>query len=295
MSELLDPKVLMQIKDLSLAAKTAIDGFMSGINHSRIKGPGMEFSQYRSYQPGDDLRMLDWKMYARSDRYYVRESEVDTSIAVRFLIDASASMNHEDGTISKIQYARYLVAALAYLAHLQSDAVGLYVFQNGGLFSMAPRQDYQHLARFFYQLEQIHPAGKFTEPMQYQEIYAGSRIRELLIVVTDLYEQNQEIMRLLEALNAMKHEVIVFHLMGKNELELDYKGYTTLEDLETGETIRIDSQQARKAYQEKLDNYLKAIRTNLLDRQISYRLISLDQPLDQALRDFLIRRNKLKV
>src|ERR1700712_6075901 len=99
----LDPKVLMTIKDLSLVAKTVVDGFMIGLNKSTVKGPGLEFSQYRSYQPGDDLRWLDWKMFARSDRYYIRESGIETSISVRFLIDASASMNHADGDISKIQ------------------------------------------------------------------------------------------------------------------------------------------------------------------------------------------------
>ncbi|MEO7531847.1 MAG: DUF58 domain-containing protein, partial [Sediminibacterium sp.] len=136
MSRLTDPKILMAIKNLPLAAKTTIDGFMSGINKSKVKGPGLEFSQYRSYQPGDDLRWLDWKMYARSDRYYIRESEIETSIAIRFLIDASASMNHADNGIAKIEYARYLAASLGCLANLQNDSVGLYVFQNDQLFSL---------------------------------------------------------------------------------------------------------------------------------------------------------------
>ena len=104
----------MAIKDLKLAAKTTIDGFMIGINNSTLKGPGLEFSQYRSYQPGDDLRWLDWKMFARSDRYYVRQSEIETSISVRFLFDASNSMNHRDGDFSKTDYAKYLTASLAY-------------------------------------------------------------------------------------------------------------------------------------------------------------------------------------
>jgi uncharacterized protein (DUF58 family) len=134
---MLDPKVLMTIKDLPLLAKTVVDGFMNGFNKSTVKGPGLEFSQYRSYQPGDDLRWLDWRMFARSDRYYIRESEVETSISVRFLVDASASMNHDDNGVKKIDYARFLTASLAYLANLQGDAVGLYVFQDGGLFSLS--------------------------------------------------------------------------------------------------------------------------------------------------------------
>lgn len=294
MSNLLDPKVVMAIKDLSLAAKTVVDGFMTGVNKSSIKGPGLEFSQYRSYQPGDDLRWLDWKMYGRSDRYYIRESEVETSISVRFLIDASGSMNHEDRGYKKIDYARYLAASLAYLANLQGDATGLYVFKDGGLFSLASRQDFQHLARMFYQLEMIRAGGEFTKPIHYKDIYTGSKKRELLIFITDLYEQNGEIMQLLDTLTALKNEVIVFQLMGKNELDLDFRGYSALEDLETGETIKIDISAAKKTYQDKLEKHLSALRMELLDRQIYYRLIRMDEPLDQALRDFLNQRNKLR-
>jgi uncharacterized protein (DUF58 family) len=294
MSKLLDPKILMAIKDLSLAAKTVVDGFMTGINKSSIKGPGLEFSQYRSYQPGDDLRWLDWKMYGRSDRYYIRESEVETSISVRFLIDASGSMNHADGGITKIDYARYMAASLAYLANLQGDAIGLYVFNEDGLFSLASRQDFQHLARLFHQLEGINAGGKFTKPIHYKDLYSGSGKRELLVFITDLHEQNGEIFQLLDTITALKNELIVFHLMGKNELDLDYKGYTAVEDLETGETVKIDATSSKKYYQGNLEKYLSQLRMNLLERKINYKLVSMDQPLDQALRDFLNQRNKIR-
>lgn len=292
MSRFLDPKILMAIKDLSLAAKTTIDGFMIGINSSTLKGPGLEFSQYRSYQPGDDLRWLDWKMYARSDRYYVRESEIETSISVRLLIDASNSMNHREGAYSKMDYARYLAASLAYLASKQGDATGLYVLQNNDLFSLASKNDHQHLARLLFRLESIEPSGTFTDPIHYKEIFAGAQRRELLIVITDMYQQNQEIFTLLNSLASLKHELIVFHIMGKNEMNLDYKGYTSLEDLESGQTIRIDASQVA-AYKLKLDAHITFIKTFLHDRNIVYRLLTMDQPLDEALRDFLNQRNKL--
>ena len=255
----------------------------------------MEFSQYRTYQPGDDLRWLDWKMFARSDRYYIRELEVETSISVRFLIDASASMNHEDGDFKKIVYARYLAASLGYLANLQGDALGLYVFQNGSLFSLPSRQSHQHLNRFFFQLENTEPAGKFTEAIHYKEIFAGAQRKELLIFITDFYQQNEEISKLLELLAALKHEIIVFHILGRNELELDYKGYSSFEDLETGERIQINSIQMQNLYKERLQEYLSKLRTNLLNKSIFYRMITMDQPLDVALRDFLNQRNKLRV
>ncbi|MDB5090790.1 MAG: hypothetical protein JWR09_4784 [Mucilaginibacter sp.] len=288
---LLDPKVLMTIKNLPLLAKTVIDGFMNGFNKSTVKGPGLEFSQYRSYQPGDDLRWLDWRMYARSDRYYIRESEVETSISVKFLIDASASMNHFDGTLKKIDYARFMAASLAYLANLQGDAVGLYVFKDSGLFSLASKPDPQHLQRLYYQLEKIEPAGTFTQPIHYKELFAGSGRKELLVLITDLYQPDGEINRLLDSLAALKHEIIVFHLMGQNELDFDYKGYSALEDLETGEVIEVGPQ-AKKQYQEALQAHLEKTKMQLLGKNIFYSVISTSQPLDKALRDFLVQRNK---
>jgi len=288
----LDPKVLMTIKDLQLLAKTVVDGFMNGFNKSTVKGPGLEFSQYRSYQPGDDLRWLDWKMYARSDRYYIRESEVETTISVRFLIDASASMNHNDNGVKKTDYARFLAASLAHLANLQGDSTGLYTLSNGVLFSLASKADPQHLQRLFYQLDKIEPAGTFTKPVNYKELFTGTGRKELLVFITDMYQENGEISRLLESLAALRHEIIVFHLMGQNELDLDFKGYGALEDLETGETISINTEQEKEQYQETLEKHLSAIRMELLGKRIFYRMISTAQPLDEALRDFLVQRNK---
>jgi uncharacterized protein (DUF58 family) len=279
---MLDPKVLMTIKDLPLLAKTVIDGFMNGFNKSTVKGPGLEFSQYRSYQPGDDLRWLDWRMFARSDRYYIRESEVETSISVRFLIDASASMNHDDNGVKKIDYARFLAASLAYLANLQGDSVALNVFKDGDLFSLPSKPDPQHLQRLYYHLQQAH----------YKELFAGTGRKELLIFVTDMYQANEEINNLLTTLAALKHEIVVFHLMGQNELDFDFKGFSTLEDLETGETIQVNAQRAKATYQEKLQQYLATIKSDLLGKHIAYKMVSTARPLDEALREFLMQRKK---
>lgn len=294
MSRLLDPKIIMAIKNLPLAAKTTVEGFMSGINKSKVKGHGLEFSQYRSYQPGDDLRQLDWKMYARSDRYYIRESEIETSISIRFLIDASASMAHEDQGISKMAYAKYIAASLGYLANLQNDSVGLYVFKNSELFWLPAKKDHQHMSRFYYQLETIEPKGSFTEPINYKEIFSGAHKKELLVFITDMYQEDEEIIQLLDALSLMKHEIIVFHVMGNNEMELDYKGYTSLQDLETGEVVPVESGGLKESYTRKLENHLSGLRSQLLDRGIFYRVVNMQQPVDQLLRDFLNQRIKLK-
>jgi len=293
MSRLLDPKTILAIKDLQLAARTTIEGFMSGINKSSIKGEGLEFSQYRSYQPGDDLRQLDWKAYARSDRYYIRESEVETSISVRFIIDASGSMNHEDNGYTKIEYAKYLAASLAWLAALQGDAVGLYVLQEQNLFSIDSKRDYQHMARLYYQLENITAAGMTTKPVHYNSIFSASGKKELVVFITDLYEQDKELFDVLDSLAVMKNEIIVFHLMGDNELTFDYNDYAALEDMETGKVVKINARRDNSTYKEQVEKHLAAVRMQMLNKNFFYRLLNMREPVEQALRDFLKQRSKL--
>jgi len=294
MSRLLDPKILLGIKNLQLAAKATIDGFMSGINKSSVKGQGLEFSQYRSYQPGDDLRQLDWKLYARSDRYFIRESEVETSISIRFVIDASGSMNHSDNGYSKLAYAKYLVASLAWLADLQGDAAGLYVLQEQGLLSMDAKRGYQHMNRFYHQLENLVAAGGMTPPEHYRNVFSSVPKKELVVFVTDLYESDAEIFKVLDNLAMMKHEVIVFQVAGDNELEFDYAGYTALEDLETGKVVKINAGRDAAVYKQAMEQHLEQVKMKMLGRHFFYRLLNMRLPVELALRDFLKQRSKLR-
>ena len=290
----IDPKVLATIKDLPLLAKTVVEGFLAGQNQSLRRGAGLEFSQYRSYQPGDDLRQLDWKMFARSDRYYIREAEVDTNITVRFIVDGSASMAHEDvNGLTKMDYARFLVASLAYLATLQGDAVGLYVLNEDQLINLTPRSDNMHLQRFWHQLSEIKPKGRFPDSKTAANLFTDRRQKEVTVFLTDLYEHEEEIKDLLYKLGAQRHELLLFHLMSRNELDFSFAGNLTFEDLETGQTMQVGAESQREPYLARLQQWLSQTEKDILNHQIAYDLFVTDEPLDKALRTFL--KNRLLV
>ena len=289
--KLLSPEILHGLRNLSLAARQAAEGFLNGAHASRRHGPGMEFSQYRPYQPGDDLRQLDWRLAARSDRYYLRESEVDTSLTIHLLLDASASMNHrDDNGLTKLDYARLLLAALAYLAQQQGDAVGLTILGPSGLRHLPPRADARQLPRIYHALETAEAAGRFPSAATLAPLTAR-RQRALTVCVSDLYEENAEISALLTRLRAVSGDVLLLHLMAHNELNFSHKGAVTFRDLETGQTLQLDADQQRPAYQQQLQQWLRDTAQTARRQGFDYHQISSAEPLDQAIREFLRRRN----
>lgn len=299
--DLLKPALLNSVDGLVLLSKMIIGGYLFGQNQSIRTGQGQVFRQYRSYQPGDDLRLLDWKMYARSGRYFVKESEIETNISVKFVIDASASMLHEDlnkvnnTRLRKIEFARLMATTLAHLALEQGDTIGLYAMNESQLVQLSPRQHRQHLHRFVYELLQINAVGVFPQvndnPLLYHN-QGGNK--EMIVFVSDMYEHSGEIYKTLEQLSTVRNEVLFFHLMGQNELELNYKGTLTLEDLETGQRVQVDSNKIRKQYKAQLHQHLEKIKGQMFDLEISYNLFSMGDPLDKALNDFLMRRQRLQ-
>lgn len=289
----IDPKILSGIKSLPLLAKTVIDGFMSGSNKSILRGEGIEFSQYRSYQPGDDLRSLDWKMFARSDRYYIRESQVEASVNVRFILDASASMGHTDDGLKKIDYAKFIIASLAYLAYLQGDAVGMSIAQEPRPLRMEPGQSFQHLNNLWHQLENCNPAGTITGEGGHAGLFSGNQKKELIILLTDFYESGGALTSLVDVCRRRKNEVLVFHLLGKNEMTFSYPDNASLEDLETGKQVQVNRAAMQKNYGANLNTFLTSTRSALLSRQVAYHLFTMDQPLELAIKEFLLMRKRL--
>ena len=291
--QLLKPEIIKSVSGLALIARVIVDGYLNGLNHSRRVGAGMEFSQYRGYEPGDDLRSLDWKMLARSGRYYIKQSEVETNISVKFILDASNSMLHMENGLEKIDFARVLIASLAYLSQNQGDAIGLFALNDKKFHSIYPKVQKQHYNRLLLELINIKSEGKWPTDSTATEKLHDRRHKELIFFITDMYEQSDELTSLIKRLKTSRNEVVVFHLMGKNEMEFDYKGTVTFEDLETGSRVKVDAKEARKNYLESLDIKLKQNRETMLSNGITYHLFRMDEPIAVALQAFLKKRNNL--
>jgi uncharacterized protein (DUF58 family) len=290
LKELFKPEIINTINGLDLIARIIVEGFMSGSNRSQAIGIGQEFSQYRGYEPGDDLRLLDWKMYARSERYVVKLSEIETNITIKFIVDASHSMSYSEEGISKLQYAKVMVAALGYLARKQSDAIGLYGVNDKSLEVVQPRFESQQFMRFVNALVNLKSEGHWGQKTEPLIDHTG---KEMIVFVTDLYDQDKDLISFISRLKTSRNEVIVFHLIGKAERQLSFEGAYTFEDLETRSRVKVDTAIKQKEYKILVDRWIKETRNLLLEKNISYSLISLDEPVENTLRNFLKTRKAL--
>ncbi len=290
--ELLKPEVLNTVSGLELFARVVVEGFMSGSNKSQTVGAGQEFSQYRSYQPGDDLRQLDWKMFARSERYYIKQAEIETNITVKFMLDASHSMAYSEEGISKLQYAKIMTAALAYLARKQSDTFGLYAVNDKHVTVVQPRFEQQQFIRFLNELILLNPSGNWSHSPGIQQLF-DHHGKEMIVFMTDLYDDAEDLQQFIARLKTPRNEVIVFHLMGRHEAEFDFDGSFTFEDLETGVRTKADTNLQKKEYSQRLTKWLTASRGWMLEKQINYQLVYFNDPVDAVLRKFLTVRKSL--
>jgi uncharacterized protein (DUF58 family) len=291
--QLFKPSIINSISGLSLIARVIVDGYLSGLNKSRRVGVGHEFSQYRGYESGDDLRLLDWKMFARSGRYYIKQSEIDTHISVKFIVDASKSMVYSEDGLSKIDFVKILSASLAHLAQEQGDAIGLYALNNKHLISLQPLVQKQQYKRFLHELIQMKGDGIWpSNTVNFDKFHDKSR-KELVFFMTDMYEYDEELTTLIKSLKTKRNEVVVLQIMGKKELQFNYKGLVVFEDLETGAKVKVDAKEAKSTYLSELNTMMTTTKDMLLSNNIGYQLFSLDDPLGEALQLFLKQRSFL--
>jgi uncharacterized protein (DUF58 family) len=284
----LDPKLLASISDLALLARTVVDGFMHGQHRSLRKGSSMDFAQHRSYQPGDDLRRVDWRVLGRTDRYYVKEFEADTNASVIFALDSSESMSFGSTKVKKYDYGRYLIASLAWLTQHQGDRVGLATF-TGDLVDVVPASS-RHLQLLLHTLARSKATGAGHLTTAIERLSHMVTRPSIIVLVTDCYEQAEALGKAADALRMRGHDVIVFHLVDPAERDFPFTAATTFQDLETKARLPLRPDDLRTKYKALIAEHWAAITKRFVASGADYVRIDTDQPLDRALHAYLDRR-----
>jgi uncharacterized protein (DUF58 family) len=291
MQRFLDPAVLAGISSLDLLAKTVVDGFVAGLHRSPDFGFSQEFAEYRAYVPGDDLRHVDWNLFARTERCYLKRYRGETNSQLVLLLDASNSMQYTSGPPKKMDYARFLAASLFYLAiRNQRDAAGLIVFDDEVREYVRPSTRQGQLARLFAGLEQAEPRARtdFGKPLRhFQELLHR---RGIAIVISDFYEEPEKIVRAIEPLRFHGNDVVLFHILDPEEIRPVLKGPALLVDLETDQEIEVIPEYTKTTYRAKMEAHIEQLRSRTRGAGMDYRLLVTDQPLDEALREYLSLR-----
>jgi uncharacterized protein (DUF58 family) len=290
-SRFLDPAVLGSISGLDLVAKTVVDGFVAGLHRSADFGFSQEFAEYRAYAPGDDLRHVDWNVFARTERMYLKRYRGETNSQLTLLLDASNSMTFTSHAVSKMNYVRYMAAAIFYLAiRKQRDAAGLLVFDDEVREYIRPSTRQGQLPRLLAALELAEPRARtsFEKPMQHLQAFL--RRRGIVVIFSDFYESPAAIIRAIEPLRFHGNEIVLFHVLDPKELRPDLGGASVLVDLETGARMEVTADYALREYRQKIEAHVDALREGARRAGMDYELLVTDRPLDAVLRQYLTLR-----
>lgn len=290
----LDPKVLSNLRGLDLVARLVVEGFMTGLHKSPYHGFSVEFAEHRQYMPGDPFKHVDWKLYGKSDRFYVKIFEEETNLRAHILLDESASMGYASGDrLSKFQYSSFLAAALAYLMLMQQDAVGLLTFRDRIEKVIPPRSARGHLRLILAELERSRPAS--TTAMGTALEYLAERVkrRGLVILISDLMDDPARVIRGLKHFRHRQHEVVVFHVLDPYEIEFPFREETGFVDLETGRELMTQPWEIAEEYKRKFGEWSQAYQRACLENQIEYVRLSTETPYDTALLRYLEKRKRL--
>ena len=288
----LDPAVLVRIRDLELVARSVVQGFVNGLHRSPYLGVSVDFAEHRPYMPGDDIRRIDWRVFARSDRFYVKEFEADSNSNFLLLLDVSRSMRFASGSVSKLDYGRCLAACLAYFARGQRDRVGLVTFDREVVDYVPPAA--KHLDVVLHTLDRIperEGRGELLRPLL--RAAESSRRRGILVLISDLYEDPDTALRAVRALQHKGSDLIVFQVLDPAELEFPYETAANYEDLETGERMPIVPEYVRTQYQRLVKEHVATLQRLFGENRIDHTLLDTRTPLDVALFRYLSRRERL--
>jgi len=289
----LEPQALARVKNLSVVARGVVEGFISGLHSSPYKGFSVEFAEHREYTAGDDPRHLDYRMLARTDRLYIKQYEEETNMRVQILLDTSGSMGYGyDGKLTKLQYACYLTAVLSYLMTRQQDSVGLTTFDTAVRLDMPARSSPRHFNEMMRQLEAIEPGAETDIAATLHKLANRFKRRCLIVLISDLYDEPDEVLRALHHFRHRRHEVIVFHMLDKAEIEFPFRELVAFHDLETKQQIQVDPSYVRDAYRRQIEEFIAGYRRACAESQIDYVMTDTTVPYDFMLSRYLAKRNR---
>jgi uncharacterized protein (DUF58 family) len=287
----IDPTILARIKDLELVARTVVDGFISGLHRSPFLGLSIDFAEHRAYMPGDDIRRIDWRVFARTDRFYVKEYEADTNANFSVVLDVSRSMDYQSQGVTKLEYAKFLTASLTYLSMKQRDRVGLITFADN-LVNIVPPSA-KHFETVLHTLDRLEssPRGEFAGPLL--KVAESLNRRSILVIISDLYDRPDAIVEAVNGLRFRGNDVAVFHVLDPAEIAFSFDEAGSFEDLETGERIAIVPDQLREEYQERVRRHRAELSKRFGENRIDYAFFDTTMPLDHALFAYLSNRQRL--
>ena len=290
----LDPAVLNEIAGLDLIAKTVVDGFISGLHRSPDFGFSQEFAEYRSYTPGDDLRHVDWNVFARTEKAYLKRYRGETNTTLMVLLDASASMGFGSTAVSKFDYAKFLASALVYLAHLQRDSAGLIVFHDDVANFIRPSARQGQLMRLLHGIDGAQMGTRTDYRRPFFELQQFLKRRGITVLISDFFEDPERIIDTVQPLRFRGNELVLFHLLDPHELEPKLGEPVLLRDMETGEALEVSPDYARNEYRQKINAHIEGLEKKAQGAGLDYFLLRTDRPLDEALREyFTVRKGKL--
>ncbi len=292
----LDPAALAKTARLNLVAKGVVEGFVTGLHRSPYHGFSVEFAEHREYVHGDNPKDIDWQAYGRSDRYMIKQYQEETNLRAHILLDMSGSMGYrsDEARLTKLEYGCFLAACLAYLLVRQQDPVGLVTFDEDVRTFLPPGSTSVHLNLLLRELEKIGPGRMTNVSSSFHHLAEHIRRRGLILIISDLYDDQREVLRSLRHFRYKKHEVILFHIFDPAELEFPFRTLTDFVDLETDERIQIDPKYIRKEYRSMIQDFIDVYKTDCSSSRIEYIQTHTGVPYDLMLMRYLSARGKVK-
>lgn len=290
--DLLNPEVLASLSNLELVARAAVHGFLNGLHRSPFFGFSQEFAEYRAYSEGDDPRFVDWNVYARTERTYIKRFLGETNTHLVILFDASASMGYGTGAVTKLQYGKFLAATLAYMAAHQHDAVGLVVFDEVVREQRPPSSRPGQLSAILHALDRVTPGTGTDLVAPFERFRQYQSGKGLVAVISDFYCNPEEMIKSVQPLAYQGQDVILFQLLDPQELKPEFRESALLEDMETGEAMEVSPIFMRSRYRDRIQSHIDMLSKAAAGAAVDHRLVSVTEPLDSALRNYLLFRQR---